>query len=78
MVVLRSLLTAALAGLSLASPLPVTDIEARQIVNANDLEDGNCKPVVLIFARGSTELGNMVSHHFISSHHCFVPWSHTF
>nr|UBX54567.1 cutinase [Aspergillus sp.] len=59
MVALRALLLTALAAGSLANPIPASDIEARQLVNANDLENGVCKPVVLIFARGSTEIGNM-------------------
>ncbi len=40
------------------------DLEARQLSSRrNDLENGdasNCPEVILIFARGSTEAGNMV------------------
>ena len=40
------------------------DVEARQLSSTrNDLERGsssNCPSVILIFARGSTEIGNMV------------------
>ena len=39
------------------------DLEARQSSRRNDLENGdssNCPDVILIFARGSTEAGNMV------------------
>lgn len=57
--------TAAMAMLSVVSALPVeqvAELEARQSgINANDLKDGNCAGNVFIFARGSTEIGNMVS-----------------
>lgn len=37
------------------------DLETRQTSDtSNDLVDGPCKDVFLIFARGSTEPGNMV------------------
>ena len=76
MVALRTLILTAFAAVSLANPIPAPELEARQIVNANDLENGVCKPVVLIFARGSTELGNMVSHCLpaLSIHCC--PYTH--
>ncbi|KAL4914420.1 cutinase-domain-containing protein [Aspergillus aurantiobrunneus] len=62
---MRALFVAALATLAIANPLPNPDpseditLERRQVINANDLEDGDCKPVAFIFARGSTESGNM-------------------
>ncbi|KAF7592140.1 hypothetical protein BBP40_000627 [Aspergillus hancockii] len=62
MVVLRSLLVSALATLAVASPIadPETQsLEARQLASSNDLTSGACKDVTLIFARGSTEMGNM-------------------
>ncbi|KAH7058907.1 cutinase-domain-containing protein [Macrophomina phaseolina] len=58
-------------GLSLGSPInfearepeAVAELEARQFtgtgVTANELKNGPCKPVTYIFARGSTELGNL-------------------
>ncbi|GKZ74657.1 hypothetical protein AnigIFM50267_001146 [Aspergillus niger] len=58
------LLGASLATLALSTPL-ATDADnlyARQFgtgSTANELEQGSCKDVTLIFARGSTELGNM-------------------
>lgn len=63
---LRALLVAALATLAIANPVPNANPEAdvalerRQITNSKDLENGDCKPVAFIFARGSTESGNMV------------------
>lgn len=65
--------SAIFASLSLGSPIElevrgpeaVAALEARQFtgtgVTANELKNGPCKPVTYIFARGSTELGNLVS-----------------
>jgi hypothetical protein len=39
-------------------------VERRQFgtsTTSNELTSGSCKPVIFIFARGSTEIGNMVS-----------------
>lgn len=63
---LKSLLVGALATLAVASPVPAPAPEAgqlqtRQFMDSNDLTSGSCKDVTLVFARGSTELGNMVS-----------------
>ncbi|KAB8237091.1 cutinase family protein [Aspergillus alliaceus] len=63
MVALPSLLISALATLAAASPIAEPDsqsLETRQFgMTANDLGTGACKDVTLIFARGSTEMGNM-------------------
>ncbi|KAL4932435.1 cutinase family protein [Aspergillus undulatus] len=61
---IRALLVAALATLAIATPLPNPEdgsitLERRQFMSSNDLEHGECKPVAFIFARGSTETGNM-------------------
>ncbi|KAL2822632.1 cutinase [Aspergillus granulosus] len=58
---LRTLLVAALASLAITSPVPdTTDLQSRQLLDtANDLKNGDCKAVTFIFARGSTETGNM-------------------
>lgn len=53
-----SVTLAAFIGLTLASPLPV---EQRQVSDeSDDLLNGPCQDVTFIFARGSTEPGNMV------------------
>ncbi|KAL2788545.1 cutinase 3 [Aspergillus keveii] len=59
---INACLIAALAALSIASPLPADadiTLERRQLISADDLKNGDCKPVAFIFARGSTEAGNM-------------------
>jgi hypothetical protein len=58
-------------GLALAAPAPLPDsniqeLEARQSssITRTELESGSssaCPPVIFIFARGSTESGNLVS-----------------
>ena len=61
-----ALALSAITALASAAPLEQTaSIEARQLGRGtrNDLEDGNaasCPGAILIFARGSTETGNMV------------------
>jgi hypothetical protein len=47
---------------SLAAAVP-SELERRQST-ANDLTSGECKAVTLIFARGTTEPGNLVSLEF--------------
>ncbi|KAF4210601.1 hypothetical protein CNMCM8980_003614 [Aspergillus fumigatiaffinis] len=54
---LHSLFVAGLATLALAAPAP--QIQARQGMSSNELESGPCRDVTFIFARGSTEQGNM-------------------
>lgn len=46
-----------LAPLIVASPTP---LDRRQFISANDLTTGKCKDTMFLFARGSTEIGNMV------------------
>ncbi|OOF91413.1 carbohydrate esterase family 5 protein [Aspergillus carbonarius ITEM 5010] len=63
---LKSLLLTSLATLATASPLIAdpSSLHARQFgtgITANELESGSCKEVTFIFARGSTEMGNMGS-----------------
>lgn len=55
-----------LFSLALASPVAQSqDIQARQMSgsDANDVQSGSCHDVTFIFARGSTEMGNMVRLH---------------
>ena len=62
---------AILLGVSLASPVALDqsanelDLVKRQILGdtANELTDGACRPIVFIFARASTETGNIASLH---------------
>lgn len=71
-----SIATALLAAT--ASALPAAQdaalLEARQISSTrNDLKNGNsgsCPGVIFVYARGSTELGNMVSCQYHSTLHC--------
>ncbi|KAG2412066.1 cutinase precursor [Aspergillus terreus] len=56
---LRSVLVAALAALAVATPVPENSLQQRQLMSSNDVEDGVCRDVTFIFARGSTEQGNM-------------------
>ena len=52
----QSFVTSAFIGAAIASPLA-----RRQSDESDELQNGACKDVTFIFARGSTEPGNMVS-----------------
>ncbi|KAJ5107108.1 hypothetical protein N7456_003783 [Penicillium angulare] len=52
----QALLSLALVPFIAASP---TGVQSRQYISASDVDDGNCKSTMFIFARGSTEVGNM-------------------
>jgi cutinase len=57
-------LIAALAGLAAASPVSVSEVSERQIFggsDGDDLRDNPCEDITFIFARGSTEIGLLVS-----------------
>lgn len=50
---------AAVTGLAQAAPsVPITHLDKRQFT-ANDLKSGSCKDVTFVFARASTEMGNI-------------------
>ena len=58
--------TAALLSLAAyVAAAPVTELIERQIgavgTTANELSVGSCRDIIFIFARGSTEIGNLVS-----------------
>ncbi|KAK0748955.1 cutinase-2 [Schizothecium vesticola] len=56
---MQSFITLALATLALANPI---DLEARQRTvgsTAKEFTVSGCRPVIMFFARGSTEIGNM-------------------
>ncbi|KAM7192312.1 Cutinase domain containing protein [Naviculisporaceae sp. PSN 640] len=60
-----TILLPVLAALAAASPIAVdTSISARQILGrvgttATEFTDRGCRPIIMFFARGSTEVGNM-------------------
>ena len=55
----QSIIASAFIWAAAANPVPNT-LVARQSSESDELEDGPCKAVTFIFARGSTEAGNMV------------------
>lgn len=67
---MQSFMILALAALSVASPVPVAVVEERTIVEgrqsttgitSNEFTQLGCRNILFFFARGSTEVGNMVS-----------------
>ncbi len=56
----QAILIAAFIGTITASPVPSATLETRQSSTSDELINGACQPVTFIFARGSTETGNMV------------------
>jgi hypothetical protein len=55
--------TTAIALLAATVAAVPTGLERRQLggMTENELKDGTCKKITLVYARGSTEMGNMVS-----------------
>ena len=57
--------TALLSLVACVAAAPVTELIERQIgavgTTANELSIGSCRDIIFIFARGSTEIGNLVS-----------------
>jgi cutinase len=76
---MKFLAPALLASMAIASPIAAPDsaeinaleareLEARQSSSKNELENGSssaCPKAILVFARGSTESGNLVRLPFI-------------
>lgn len=53
--------TAFLATFAAALPNDLVVRQSNRVGStANEFKNGGCKPVVMVFARGSTEAGNMV------------------
>lgn len=53
---------ALLAALASAAPHEIQVRQSNRVGStANEFKEDGCKPVVMLFARGSTEAGNMVS-----------------
>jgi cutinase len=61
---LNTVLSLLLTTPLIAASNSLTRVERRQFIEANDLDIGNCKDTMFIFARGSTEVGNEVSIQF--------------
>ena len=54
-------ITAVVALLAAAAAAVPTGLERRQLgMTENELKLGSCKKITLVYARGSTEMGNMV------------------
>ncbi|KAJ5363408.1 hypothetical protein N7541_004252 [Penicillium brevicompactum] len=58
--ILNSIFTLLFIAPLIAASNSFIAVERRQYVEANDLNTGNCKDTMFIFARGSTEVGNEV------------------
>lgn len=58
--ILPLLLATPLIAASNSDSVLTSPVERRQYISANDLDTGNCKDTMFIFARGSTEVGNTV------------------
>lgn len=55
-----TLLLSALAVFTAAAPLEERQLGNRVGTTASEFSQGGCKDVIFFFARGSTEVGNMV------------------
>jgi cutinase len=58
----QSIVVSTFICIAAASPISTNHLTARQTVGSeeDELENGACRDVTFIFARGSTEAGNMV------------------
>jgi cutinase len=57
----QSLLVSLLAGLAAAGPVEVRQLLGGTGSTSKEFSRGGCKDVLFAWARGSTEIGNMVS-----------------
>jgi len=48
-----------LAALAAANPVEVRQLRGRVGTTATEFSDGGCRDIIMLFARGSTEVGNM-------------------
>lgn len=56
----KSILIAGLVGFAAAGPVEVRQIGGRTGTTANEFSQGGCRDILFAWARGSTEIGNMV------------------
>ncbi|KAG7117725.1 cutinase 1 like protein [Verticillium longisporum] len=56
---MKYIITLALAALAAAGPIEQRQRGGRVGSTATEFTDGGCKPIIMLFARGSTETGNM-------------------
>ena len=70
--------TAVVALLAAAAVAVPTGLERRQFggMTENELKSGSCKKITLVYARGSTEMGNMVCM-LLSNMLCFLELTFT-
>lgn len=57
----QTLIISLLAGLAAASPVEVRQLLGGTGTSSNEFSQGGCRDILFAWARGSTEIGNMVS-----------------
>jgi cutinase len=56
----QTILVSILAGLATASPIEVRQLIGGTGASSSEFSRGGCKEILFAWARGSTEIGNMV------------------
>ncbi|KAH7326622.1 cutinase-2 [Stachybotrys elegans] len=56
---MKTFFALALAAAAAANPIGVRQLGNRVGISSNEFTEGGCKPIIMLFARGSTEVGNM-------------------